>query len=111
MDFSNDLSQIRRAGIRFFTSLINLIWGTKITDITSGFKIYKVSSLKKLHKPSDINPAVEQMAEMAKKGFKIGEVPIQSPNRKEGKSHLSFSKFVFYPIRACFQILKVGLFY
>jgi glycosyltransferase involved in cell wall biosynthesis len=105
-----NLSLPRKRGIIFFSRAISFLGHTKVTDATSGFKIYRVSSLQKLSKPSDINPAVEQMMEMAKKGMKIKEIPIEMPNRNTGNSHLSLSKFLLYPFRATWHILKVMLF-
>lgn len=104
-----NLSIARKSGIVFFSKIISILGRTQVTDVTSGFKIYKASSLKKLSKPSDINPAIEQMMEMAKKGMKIKEIPIEMPNRNTGNSHLSPVRFSLYPFRATWHILKVLL--
>jgi len=104
------LSPIRKTGIRFFSKVVSLLGQTKITDVTSGFKVYKVSSLKKLHKPSDAHPAVEQMLEIAKKGMRIKEVPIEMQTRNSGESHLNLVRLIFYPLRGVISIIKVMLF-
>lgn len=109
-DSYKSLSFIRRSGIIFFSRVVSFLGHTKITDVTSGFKVYKVSSLKKLSKPSDTHPAVEQMLEIAKRGMRIKEVPIEMPIRDTGKSHLDLTKFAFYPFRGIWAILKVMLF-
>jgi glycosyltransferase involved in cell wall biosynthesis len=101
---------VRRIGIIFFSKAVSLLGHTKVTDVTSGFKVYKVGSLKKLSRPSDVHPAVEQMLEIAKKGMKIGEVPVEMPARKTGESHLSFWKYSMYPFRGLWSIFKVILF-
>ncbi len=107
IDGGNNLSPVRKIGIIFFSRVVSFLGRTTITDVTSGFKIYKVSSLKLLSKPSDINPAVEQMMEMAKKGMKIVEVPIEMPSRLNGKSHLNTIRFAIYPFRGLWAIIKV----
>lgn len=104
------LSYTRKLGIRFFSKVVSILGNTTITDVTSGFKVYKVSSLKKLHKPSDAHPAVEQMLEIAKKGMRIKEVPIEMLARNSGESHLNLVRFIFYPLRGVISILKVMLF-
>lgn len=104
-----NLSFMRKAGIVFFSKTISLLGHTQVTDVTSGFKIYKASSLHKLSKPSDINPAIEQMMEIAKKGLRIKEIPIEMPTRNAGSSHLSPVRFSLYPFRATWHILKVLL--
>ncbi len=100
----------RRIGIIFFSKIISFLGHTKVTDITSGFKIYKVSSLKKLSKPSDLHPAIEQITEIAKKRMKIKEIPIVMLPRLKGNSHLSTTRLLLYPFRATWNILKVLLF-
>ncbi len=105
-----NLSYIRKIGIKFFSKVVSILGNTTITDVTSGFKVYKISSLKKLHKPSDKHPAIEQMLEMARKGMKIKEVPIEMLPRNSGESHLSLVKFVLYPLRGVISIIKVMLF-
>lgn len=105
-----NLSFVRRSGITFFSKIVSFLGHTKVTDITSGFKVYKVSSLKKLHRPSDTHPAVEQMLEAAKKGMRIKEVPVEMVVRNAGKSHLSLIRFALYPFRAIYLVLKVILF-
>lgn len=105
------ISLMRRLGIHFFSMVVSIIAKQRITDVTSGFKIYRVSSLMKLHKPSDINPAIGQMTEIAKKGMKVGEVAVEMRPRKHGNSHLDFKKFVVYPVRAIFNIIKVMVWY
>jgi glycosyltransferase involved in cell wall biosynthesis len=101
---------VRNIGIKFFSKTVSLFGNVQITDVTSGFKVYKVSSLKQLHKPSDTHPAVEQMMEIAKKGMRIREIPIKMSARNSGSSHLSLPKFALYPIRAIWILFKVLLF-
>ncbi len=101
---------LRKLGIIFFSSVISILGESRLTDVTSGYKIYKANSLAKLSKPSDINPAVEQMMELNKKGMKIKEIPVTMPKRITGNSHLMGFRFSFYPIRATWHIIKVLLF-
>jgi len=105
-----NLSFVRTIGIIFFSRVVSFLGHTTITDVTSGFKIYKVSSLQLLSKPSDINPAVEQMMEIAKKGMKIGEVPIEMLARNASTSHLNLGRFAMYPFRGLWAVAKVMLF-
>jgi glycosyltransferase involved in cell wall biosynthesis len=104
-----NLSFVRWIGISFFSSAVSLLGRTKVTDVTSGFKIYKTSSLIKLSKPDSLHPAVEQMLEIAKKNMSIKEIPVEMPIRYAGESHLSVIKFAFYPFRAIWLLIKVSL--
>jgi glycosyltransferase involved in cell wall biosynthesis len=102
-------SFIRKAGILFYSFIVSLLGRTKVTDCFSGFKIYKTASLAKLNRPSDVHPAIEQTLEMANKGMKIKEIPIVMPLRNNGESYFSFKRFVAFPARAIWLILKVLL--
>ncbi len=102
-----DYSLVRKSGISFFTGLVNMISGMKITDATSGFKLFRVEKLKGLSRSSDLHPAVEQMLEMHKKRFRIKEIPMVMPVRAVGQSHLSLKRFFMYPWRAFTNALKV----
>ena len=101
-----DLSYGREIGIKFFSRLVTFLGGSKITDVTSGFKVYKASSLKKLTKPCDTHPAVEQMLEIAKRGMSIKEVPVKMPPRNSGESQFNLIKFAFYPVRTIWLLMK-----
>ena len=108
-DGYRNLSFTRKIGIMFFSKAVSFLGHAKITDVTSGFKVYKVSSLKKLSKSSEKHPALEQMMEIAKRGMKIGEVPVEMPARNTGKSHLNLIKLALYPFRGIWAIFKVWL--
>lgn len=100
----------RRLGIKFFTFLVNFLSSANITDVTSGFKVFKVESLKKLSRTSDRHPAVEQMLEASRMGFKIKEISIEMPPRKKGESLFNMRTFIMYPIRMIETVLRVLLF-
>ncbi len=109
-DSYKNLSLVRKAGIVFYSKVVSFLGHAKVTDVTSGFKVYKASSLKKLSKPSDVNPAVEQMLEIAKKGMTIKEIPVKMPVRDSGKSQFSLRTYALYPFRMIWAITKVMLF-
>jgi glycosyltransferase involved in cell wall biosynthesis len=105
-----DFSLVRKMGITFFSRVVGFLGHASITDVTSGFKVYKASSLVKLSKPSDTHPALEQVMEIAKKGMQIKEIPIEMSIRSMGKSHLNLRRFMTYPFRGIWAISKVMLF-
>lgn len=109
-DGDKSLSFVRKIGIIFFSRVVSFLGHVRITDVTSGFKVYKVSSLMKLSKSSDTHPALGQMMEIAKRGMKIAEVPVEMPDRNTGKSHLNPIKFALYPFRGIWAILKIKFF-
>ncbi len=106
-DSYKKFSFTRRAGIRFFSRVVSILGRTNVTDVTSGFKVYKASSLRQMRRPCDRHPAIEQVLSMAKHKMKIKEVPVEMRDRKNGHSHLSLKRFIMYPVRAMSLILTV----
>jgi glycosyltransferase involved in cell wall biosynthesis len=101
---------IRKLGITFFTRVVNTLGGVDITDVTSGFRVYRVSALRQILHRSDKHWAVEQTLEAAKNGQRITEVSIEMPTREEGESQFTLDTFVLYPFRMTDVILRVLLF-
>ncbi len=77
---------LRSGGIKIFTKIINLVTGLKLTDCSSGFKAFKVNEIHKLNLREEQFQSAEVIIEAAKKGLRIGEVPITIVKRKHGVS-------------------------
>jgi len=105
-----DYSATRNAGIRFFTRLVNHLGDIEITDVTSGFRVYRVSMLAEILHRGDKHWAIEQTLEAAKQGYRITEVSTEMPTREEGESQFTIDTFALYPIRMTDTILRVLLF-
>jgi len=101
---------VRRLGITFFTKVVGALGGVDITDVTSGFRVYRVSALEEILHRSDRHWAVEQTLEAAKAGHRIAEVSIAMPTREEGNSQFTFETFLLYPLRMTDVLLRVLLF-
>lgn len=101
---------VRNAGIRFFTLLVNVLGGIEITDVTSGYRVYRVDKLKDIIYESDKHWAVEQTLEAARQGQDIREVSVEMPTREAGESQFDLETFVMYPIRMVDIILRVIIF-
>jgi glycosyltransferase involved in cell wall biosynthesis len=72
----------------FFTSLFNLLYGTKLSDGATMFKVYRTSLLEDLElKSNGFDFDWEMQGKMAKKGCKFHEVPVsyKARSRAEGK--------------------------
>ncbi len=105
-----DYSLIRRAGINFFTSVVNTLGGINITDVTSGYRIYRVSMLEEIMHRSDKHWAVEQTLQAANNDYRIKELSVEMPTRDEGASQFDIETFVMYPIRMVDTIVRVLVF-
>ena len=100
---------VRRVGISFFTSVVNLLGGVKVTDVTSGYRMFRTRSLNRLAPLAIRHWAVQQTLESAKKGLKIKEISVEMPLRNTGSSQFSLRAYALYPFRMLWAVLKVML--
>lgn len=95
---NKNIRLITRIGNKFVTSLFNLLYGAKLTDIATGYKVLKREVVKSLNLRAvgfDIEP--EMTAKIYKKGIKIIEVPVKyNPRVGEGKKINYFRDTVKY---------------
>lgn len=95
-DDSDDPLLIRKFGNRILTSLVNLIWGTKVTDCTNGLRAIWRSAWNRLRIDSPYHEAEFQMTIRATKlGLKIEEVPTIEGLRIGGKRYASTAKMAW----------------
>jgi glycosyltransferase involved in cell wall biosynthesis len=97
---------LRRFGIRFFSSLISILAKTRVTDPTSGFRVYGKKALVSfaVHYPDDY-PEPEALFYCARRGFKIGEIPVKMHERQGGESSIKSLSSVYYMIKVTIAIL------
>jgi len=105
-----DYPLVRRLGIQFFTTLVNVLGGVDITDVTSGFRVYRVDALAAILHTSDNHWAVEQTLEASKRGQRIEEVSVEMPTRETGESQFTLDTFALYPVRMADVVVRVLIF-
>ncbi len=76
----------RWIGIHVFNFVINLLAGTRITDCSSGFRAFRIDSLKKVLLLQDQFHTAELIIDATRKGLRIGEAPVTLLRRHSGKS-------------------------
>ena len=98
-------SALRRFGIIYFTGLIRLLTGKKITDPTSGLRMAdrKVIGLFAADYPRDY-PEPESVASIIRKGCKVDEIPVIMKARQGGVSSISPLKSIYYMIKVTLAI-------
>ncbi|ELY97770.1 glycosyltransferase family 2 protein [Natrialba aegyptia] len=77
---------VRRSGIRFFTTVINVLTNAKITDCTNGYRAIRGSMLEHLSLTERRFSAPELIIEARKNGLRLSEIPIRIEDRKDGQS-------------------------
>ena len=76
----------RRAGIRVFTYLINVMTKAGITDCTNGFRAIRGSKLDDLTLTEERFSAPELIIEARKNGLRVREIPITVTTREAGET-------------------------
>ena len=96
---------MRRFGIRYFSALIKLLTGQKITDPTSGMRMINRDILAMYSEsyPKDY-PEPESVVAIINSGKKVMEYPVIMRKRMEGTSSISPLKSIYYMIKVSFAI-------
>jgi glycosyltransferase involved in cell wall biosynthesis len=77
------------AGVRIFNLLIRILTGAEVSDSQSGYRVMKREVLKDLHlKSGTYEIESEILVKIAKRKFRIREVPVSFEQRTYGKSTL-----------------------
>ena len=84
----NKMNKLHYIGNMFLTFATNILYGTKITDMETGYKVFRKEVMQGINLRAarfDFEPEIT--AKILKKGYKIHEVPIDFMGRKfdEGK--------------------------
>ena len=93
-------SGLRRVGIRYFSTLIRLVTGARVTDPTSGMRMVNrdVMKIYAENYPKDY-PEPESVVAMLRKKKKVTELPVIMREREEGASSIAGPKFAYYMIK------------
>ncbi len=99
-------SGLRRAGIRYFTWLIKVLTGKRITDPTSGMRLCNRRMIEWFASdyPRDY-PEPESVTAALKSGMKVEEVPVEMNERATGVSSISAVNSVYYMIKVSIAVL------
>ena len=99
-------SGMRRAGIKFLSALIKICCGTKVRDVTSGFRAVNRKYIKMYayDYPTDY-PEPEAIVQASVDGAKIAEVPVIMKERETGQSSIYAWKSIYYMIKVSLAII------
>jgi glycosyltransferase involved in cell wall biosynthesis len=100
----DDAGGMRHAGIKGFTTLINTLAGTRITDCTNGYRAIRNSGLARMQLVEDRFSASEIIIEAAASGLRMREVPVHIRSREVGESRKP--RGLAYPVGYLAVILR-----
>ncbi len=103
-------SGLRRFGIRYFSFLIKILTGKKITDPTSGMRMVGRDIIEYFAEeyPKDY-PEPETAVTIVKKGWTVDEIPVVMKERQAGKSSISPKRSVYYMIKVSLACVMAAL--
>jgi hypothetical protein len=85
-DFERGGPLIRHAGVHFFSWLVTILTGQRITDISSGYRATRAETLRKLILVQDQFWSSEITIEALRQRARIVEVPVTFLTRRGGES-------------------------
>ncbi|MCI8338841.1 MAG: glycosyltransferase family 2 protein [Lachnospiraceae bacterium] len=99
-------SSLRRVGIRYFTLLIRILTGKKITDPTSGMRMINRKLMEKFTEeyPKDY-PEPESVVTILSEKHRVTEMPVIMHERGEGNSSISLRNGVYYMVKVSFAMV------
>jgi hypothetical protein len=86
MGFYEEAGSVRHVGVVFFSKMISILTGTKISDCTNGFRAIRVSELHKLDLVEDRFNATEIILEALKNKLRFAQVPVTMLSRTAGET-------------------------
>ncbi|MBR3328467.1 MAG: glycosyltransferase family 2 protein [Atopobiaceae bacterium] len=95
----------RGVGSKLIATLIRLTSGVRLTDPTSGMRMYNRHMIDLFAHSYDFTPEPDTVALIARKGGKVVEVPAHMRERQSGQSYFDFSHVMRYMSRICASIL------
>lgn len=96
----------RRLGIKVFYCLFRVLINTKVTDSTSGFRMYNRKSIEVLSKYYSADyPEPDAIVLLKKHGLCICEVGVEMKAREHGESSITSIKSPYYMAKVILSIL------
>lgn len=94
-----DMPMVNRISNKISTLLVNLLFGTRITDSQSGFRAYTRDVFKKVDgKKDNYLYQTEVLIKAILCGLSVTEVPIESVYRRDKKLRHSLKESLQYPV-------------
>jgi len=103
-------SGLRRFGIKYFTVLIKILTGKKITDPTSGMRMVGRDIIEYFAEeyPKDY-PEPETAVTIVKRGWSVEEIPVVMKERQAGTSSISPKRSIYYMIKVSLACVMAAI--
>ena len=92
-------------GSRMITALTKLLTGKRISDPTSGFRLFTRQVLEQFEVDDELNPEPETITWLLRHGYTVSEVQVEMRERQGGESYLNFARSISYT-RFCLDAFR-----
>lgn len=106
LNVKKDLSP-RMVGSRMITVAIKMTTGIRVSDPTSGMRMFSRSMIKEFAQNLNYGPEPDTVSYLLKNGAKVSEVQVEMEERQYGESYLNIFGSVKYMIKMLVSILVV----
>lgn len=101
---------MRMFGASILTAIIKITTGAKITDPTSGMRLFSRNVLKEFANNMNYGPEPDTISYLIKNGSIIKEVPVVMSERIAGESYLNLKQSIKYMTLMCLSIVFIQQF-
>lgn len=98
---------LRMIGSRMLTVAIKLTTGVRISDPTSGMRMFSKPMIEEFAKNLNYGPEPDTVSYLLKNGAKVSEVQVRMEERQFGESYLNLTRSASYMLKMMISILLV----
>lgn len=100
----------RMIGSRLIAAFLRITTGEKITDPTSGMRMFNRATMREMAKQPDYGPEPDTLAHLIRSGAVVKSVQVTMHERIAGESYLNLSRSIKYVLRMCLSIMIIQWF-
>lgn len=100
----------RMMGSRLISLAIKLTTGKKISDPTSGMRLFNKKMIEKFATSMNCGPEPDTVAYLIKNKYNVSEVQVKMDDRIAGESYLNLKRSIEYMIKMGFSIMFIQFF-
>lgn len=101
---------LRMIGSNFLQTIIYVTTKKKITDPTSGMRLFNREMIKKFAYTMNYGPEPDTISYLVRCGSKIEEVQVEMKEREAGESYLNLKRSIQYMLQMCMSIIFIQMF-
>ena len=101
---------MRTLGSKMISFVILLISRKRLTDPTSGMRLYNRRMIELYSNCTNINPEPETLGYLIRCGVRVLEVPVEMHDRINGESKFSFGSSITYMLKTICSLVFIQWF-